>query len=281
MKSAYHQFQPSNCCRSIIEEIWVQESPAEAAAGPTTILPNGRIELVIHYGDPFELMTDAGPKTMTSAHVVGQQHKPVSVKATGMTGVVIVRFYPWSASSLMPQPLPEFTNSLVDLSDVWPESEVARMQDSVHSARTPRERAAAVDAFVCTATKGEGADLACKTSIDLINESWGRQRIDSIAEHLGLSRRQLARRFSSGTGTSPKKMSRLLRAQKAITCIRNGVLVQDVVGMCGYADQSHLIHDVVTHTGKRPSELAIKKNTSLEKHFNAADANGFCGIAYL
>jgi AraC-like DNA-binding protein len=281
MQATYHQFKPSNCCRSIVEEIWVQESPAEPDAMPTTIPPNGRIELVIHFGDPFELITDAGPKTLTSAHIAGQQHNPVSVKATGKTGVIIVRFYPWSASSLMSQPLPEFTDSLVDLPDVWPETTVARLKESVHSASTPRERAAAVDAFICAETEGGGADLACKTSIDLMNKNWGRQKIDSIAAIIGLSRRQLARRFSNGTGTSPKKMSRLLRAQKAITCIRNGVLVHDVVGMCGYADQSHLIHDVVTHTGKRPSELAIKKNTSLEKHFNAADANGFCGIAYL
>lgn len=281
MQAAYHQFKPSNCCQSIVEEIWVQESPAEPEAMPTTIPPNGRVELVIHFGDPFELITDAGPKTLTSAHITGQQHSPVSVKATGKTGVIIVRFYPWSASALMPQPLPEFTNSLVDLADVLPAKEVARLLEGVHFANTPRERAAAVDAFICDTTGGDGADLACKTSIDLMNENWGRQRIDSIAADIGLSRRQLARRFSNATGTSPKKMSRLLRAQKAITCIRNGAQVHDVVGMCGYADQSHLIHDVVAHTGKRPSELTTKKNSSLEKYFNATDASGFCGTAYL
>ncbi len=51
--------------------------------------------------------------------------------------------------------------------------------------------------------------------------------------------------------------------------------------MCGYVDQSHLIHDVVSHTGRRPSELAAKKHTSLDNYFNAADADDFCGLAYL
>ena len=281
METAYHHFGPSDCCRTIIEEIWVQEGPAEPEAEPTTILPRGRVELVIHYGDPFELMTDAGPTKISPAQIVGQQHRPVSVRASGKTGIVIVRFYPWGASTLTPQPLSEFTNSRVDLCDVWSESVVARLTDSVRSAETPPDRAAAVDAFVCSAIRGKEVDAACKTSIDLMNQNWGRPRIDSIAQNLGLSRRQLTRRFSNGTGTSPKKMSRLLRAQKAVTCIRNGLDVHDVIELCGYVDQSHLIHDVVSHTGKRPSELAAKKNTSLDNYFNAADANDFCGLAYL
>ena len=158
---------------------------------------------------------------------------------------------------------------------------ITRLLDRVYSATTPRERAAAVDAFISVELGNEDPDRACEASINLMNSNWGRSRINSIATQLGLSRRQLSRRFSSGTGTSPKKMSRLLRAQKAITCIRNGWHVHDIVDMCGFVDQSHLIHDVVAHTGKRPSELIENENTSLQQYFNAADAEGFCGQAYL
>jgi AraC-like DNA-binding protein len=281
VKAIYHQFSPSNRCKSIIEEIWVQESPEDPTADPTTILPDGRVELVIHYGDPFVLTTDAGPNIMTSGHIVGQQHQPISARATGKTGIVIVRFYPWSASALIPQPLAEFTDSFVDIADVWPRHVVAQLEEDIHAASTPHQRAAVVDQFVCSRSAIEAPDRACRASIDLMNEDWGRSRIDAIAAHLGLSRRQLGRRFSSATGISPKKMSRMLRAQKATACIRSGQDIQDVIERCGYVDQSHLIHDVANHTGKRPSELAIKTPSRLQQFFNAADADDFCGLAYL
>jgi AraC-like DNA-binding protein len=281
MKAAYYQFSPSDRCKSIIEEIWVQDSPEDPSADPTTILPDGRVELVIHYGDPFVLMTDTGPTTMSAGHIVGQQHQPISASATGITGIVIVRFYPWSASALIPQPLAEFTDSFVDIADVWPADVVAQLQEDIHAASTPLQRAAVADRFVCARSAVEEPDRACRATIDLMNEDWGRGRIDAIAARLGLSRRQLGRRFSTGTGISPKKMSRLLRAQKATTCIRNGLDIHDVIGRCGYVDQSHLIHDVVNHTGKRPSELAVREHSRLQQFFNAPDADGFCGLAYL
>jgi AraC-like DNA-binding protein len=281
MKFAYHQFEPSGRCRPYVEKIWVQESEETPGAAPTTILPNGRIELVIHFGDPFVRLTKSGERTMTADHVVGQQHKPVAIRATGYSGVVIARFHPWGAATLIGQPLTEFGDEFVELSQVWPRQAVGQLLQSVHSSATPRQRAVAVENFIVSQLTDGKPDRACKASIDMMNASWGRHRVSSIAARLGLSRRQLNRRFSKGTGTSPKKMSQILRAQKAITCLRNGWHTHDVVAKCGYADQSHLIHGVIAHAGKRPSEIAGNQGSSLQKQFNAPDVNAFCGQAYL
>lgn len=281
MKSTYHHFEPSVRCKALVEEIWVQESDADPDAEPTTILPNGRIELVIHYGDPFVTITDTGPKAMTSNHIVGQQHRPIAVQATGRTGVIIARFFPWSASALLSMPLSEFTDRAVALSDVWSSDTVARLLEQVESAKTPRLRAKVLDQFIVAHLCSNQPDLSCKLPIEMMNGNWGRQRVDDVAMALGISRRHLGRRFDSSVGTTPKKMSCILRAQKAIACIRAGRHAHDVVALCGYADQSHLIHHVVGLAGKSPSEISAAANSNLQRHFNAQDASAFCGQAYL
>ncbi len=75
--------------------------------------------------------------------------------------MIIVRSYPWSASASMPQPLAEFTYFLVDLSDVWPEA----TGRGIDGERSCCQRAATVDAFVCSVTGVEQPDLACKQSL--------------------------------------------------------------------------------------------------------------------
>jgi AraC-like DNA-binding protein len=237
--------------------------------------------LVIHYGDPFVTMTDAGPKAMTSNHIVGQQHRPIAVRATGRTGVIIARFFPWSASAILPMPLSEFTDGAVALSDVWSSDTVQRLLEQVELAKIPRLRAKVVDQFIVTHLCSSEPDLSCKLPIEMMNGSWGRQKVDNIAMALGVSRRQLGRRFDGSVGMTPKKMSCILRAQKAIACLRAGRHAHDVVALCGYVDQSHLIHHVVGVTGKRPSEIAAAGNSNLQRHFNAQDTGAFCGQAYL
>jgi transcriptional regulator GlxA family with amidase domain len=91
-------------------------------------------------------------------------------------------------------------------------------------------------------------------SINTINRGWGRDSVDTVARHFELGRRQFNRRFTRSIGASPKQMSQVLRAQKAIACLRAGVDVQDVVDRCGFTDQSHLIRDVVNHSNRRPTD---------------------------
>lgn len=279
--AAYYRFEPSGRCRPYVETIWVQESGPAIRAAPTTILPNGRIELVVHYGDPFVLITKTRQRKLSSCHIVGQNHIALTVKATGRTGVVIARFNPWSAAALLRQPLPEFSDAIVELTDIWPQQQIDALLDGVHAATSPLQRANAVDRFIAGKIDDGQSDAACMAAIRLMNVSWGRDRIDGIAARLGLSRRQLSRRFNASVGTTPKKISQMLRAQKALACIRAGWSAHDIVSICGYTDQAHYIHDMVAHTGRRPSELCKHAGTELQAFFNASEPGEFCGQNYL
>lgn len=277
----YQEFIPSNTLLDYVESIWVQESDASPEAEPTTVLPTGRIELILHYRDHFSRVVGGDSHAMSLCHVVGQQNKPIRVKATGKTGIVIVRFKPWAAAPLFGDVVPELENRVIDMDRIWPQSVIDDLHQRLLTARTSEQRIKCVEEQIKGEMQNTELDHWCHSVVAAMNESWGNCRISTLAREFGLSRRHFNRRFSKGVGTSPKKLLGVLRVQKAVACLRNGVSVQDVVFRCGYSDQSHLIRDVLTYTGKRPGELCHHPSSQLEQFFNNTNASEYCGQAYL
>lgn len=80
-----------------------------------------------------------------------------------------------------------------------------------------------------------------------------RQRVDSLAADLGLSERQLRRRFQAAAGYGPKTLQRILRFRRFLS-LTDGDLSRRAAE-AGYADQSHLTHDCGELAGLTPAAL--------------------------
>ena len=277
----YQSYRPTPRLREIVEAIWIQESPAVPGCEPTTIVPTGRVELIFHYGEPFVQHINGCTETMALCHVVGQQRQPIVLNSTGTTGIAIVRFTPWGAYSVFGDALADLTGRLVDLDLIWSPGKLANLQQQLLESCNHRERARHAEAFVAERLRDDTPDRLSTASVHAINRSWGRRRVTEIAGDFELGRRQFARRFTRRIGASPKQVSCVLRAQKAITCVRAGMGTHDIVARCGYADQSHFIRDVTTHTGLSPSRLAALTASSAHRYFNSNDVEQFCGMTYL
>jgi AraC-like DNA-binding protein len=93
-----------------------------------------------------------------------------------------------------------------------------------------------------------------------LEASHGSLRIAEIAARLGWSRKRLVARFREQIGHPPKTIARVLRFDRAMQRLREDPEVQwsDVALSCGYADQSHLNHEVREFSGQTPMELAAR-----------------------
>ena len=87
-------------------------------------------------------------------------------------------------------------------------------------------------------------------------------RVSSVAWGLGLSERQLRRRFDAAVGYAPKTLARVLRLQRFLTLVRAPAAGADTGGGlarlaadAGYADQAHLTRECVDLTGVAPTAL--------------------------
>jgi AraC-like DNA-binding protein len=85
-------------------------------------------------------------------------------------------------------------------------------------------------------------------------ESGGRIPVKTLCEELDWSRKRIAARFRDHVGLPPKAASRLLRFERTRTLVERSErpdwarLALD----CGYYDQSHLINDFRSFTGRTP-----------------------------
>ena len=82
----------------------------------------------------------------------------------------------------------------------------------------------------------------------------GRARVGALAEELGWSRRRLVARFREQVGLPPKAAARMIRFDHARALAERSQRPDwaRIAFDCGYYDQSHLINDFRSVTGRTP-----------------------------
>jgi len=78
-------------------------------------------------------------------------------------------------------------------------------------------------------------------------------RIATLAARLGVSERQLERRFVAAVGVSPKRFASLLRFERALPVLDHRAGLASVAQACGYYDQPHLSREIKGLTGNTPA----------------------------
>ncbi len=85
-------------------------------------------------------------------------------------------------------------------------------------------------------------------------------RVDRLAESLGISDRQLRRRFHQAVGYGPKTLDRVLRFRRLVSqaqAVSSGEIdLARVAADLGYADQAHMTRDCLRLSGLTPVQLA-------------------------
>lgn len=90
-----------------------------------------------------------------------------------------------------------------------------------------------------------------------IDNTGGRAKIEEVALAVGLSERQLQRRFNQAVGLTPKQFARVRRL-RSTTVAMLGRELTDWAGLAadaGYTDQSHLTHELNALTGHLPTSF--------------------------
>lgn len=83
-----------------------------------------------------------------------------------------------------------------------------------------------------------------------------------MARRLEVSERHLTRVFRAALGATPKQFARVARISKVVAAARRGTASWAQIALdCGYADQSHRVHEFRAMVGVSPA--ALLRTTSL------------------
>lgn len=265
----YEIFKPAKPLEAYVECIWLLVSnSAPAQANPEIVLPDGKMELVVHFGDYFSISRGDRFTKQARSLLAGQMTQRIFLKPTGMTGMVAARFKASGTSKFFEFPLNEIVDQVVDLDTILGNS-AHQLEERILNASSHRERVAQLEYFLLErlsrSTRDDPfVDQVCR----YITQSAGEYSITNLANLVGLSERQIERKFLTQVGINPKLLSRIARLQKFVSIAKaNPVLtLTDAALACGYYDQAHFIRDFKSFSGVPPSQF-IRQDAVLNNFF--------------
>lgn len=223
----YREHTPHPSLSPFIRCYWTLRGAMKQPAAPTRVFPDGAMEIIFHFAEPFQLLDDGVVRGQASTLLAGQICAPITLLPSASCDVLGIRFHPGGTHPFLRFPQNLVAGRIVNLQDHW-----GRLANDIS---------------------------------DALGESQGVKRIQILERYLlamkpqaqesrmSLSLRQYRRRFEAEVGLPPKLFERIQRFQGALQRIGREPLV-DIALECGYYDQAHLIRDFRQFTGNTPSQ---------------------------
>jgi AraC-like DNA-binding protein len=230
------------------------------------ILPDACVELVVHFRDPFRnSFADGTTNLQPESFVVGQMKQFLEIEPRGASGFVAVRFHARGAYMFLRSPLTEIANSVVPLKESW-NCRANEYTERVVLARGMSARVRIIEEMLLEALReNRRQDCAVERCIQLIQNGTEPIAVTELASTLGLSTRQLARRFQNVVGVTPKEFLRINRFIRAAHRLRErgNTKLTETAYECAYFDQAHFNHDFREFSGMTPREFVVARNVAI------------------
>lgn len=259
----YRELAPPAALAATIQCLWTMEGDArELGSDLQPVLPDGRPELILHLGDPFERIDESGRRERQAALLfAGQLTRQLVLRPTGRIAVAGVRFRADGAAALLEIPQNDLTGLTVPLGDL--SASLGRDLSEVRSATdAPGPAMERLLGRLLPRLAGARPDPRIRSVVDVIDRSRGQVTIGRLAERVGITRRHLERRFQATVGISPKRLARIARFQHALRLL-DALDLPDrgsrTATTCGYADQAHFIRDFGELAGCAPGEHLLRR----------------------
>jgi AraC-like DNA-binding protein len=224
----------------LIDHLWAYDGPSSHRR--KRVFPNGRVELILNFGEPYRVVDGAGVEVCRRAWISGPQVGPVLLQQPAHQHVVGVRLRPSGACAVVARPLHETTGLSVDLADlVGTEADDLLERCEVADSVSSRFRVVAQwigECFVRT----PGMDKAIAWAVTQLDASGGAIPIAELRARTGLSKAQLVEAFRDQVGLAPKLYGRIARFRQTLGHLQHAgkVRLTDLALDAHYYDQPHM-----------------------------------------
>jgi AraC-like DNA-binding protein len=258
----YRDIRPSACLRRFVASFWILEHDGEDDA-PQRIVPDGHSELILNWRQSFESFRLGEWHNQPQCFLAGQIDGPLLLKPRGPAKMLGISFQPDGAARVFPQPMHELSGRFTPVEDLS-----RRLSCNLDHVLESRDPIAAVEcALLSMLNVSRSGDLLVEEAVRRITLAKGGSDLAALSQELGLSIRQLERRFHATVGLPPKLFCRIQRFNNVFRVLGQGGRdwVETAVD-CGYYDQAHLIRDCKRLSGNTPRVL-MAEDGDLARHF--------------
>jgi AraC-like DNA-binding protein len=238
----YREFAPSPPLHAVLSCRWQRDLSDDDAATSTLILPDGCVDLIWRSGRLIVAGLDSTAR-----------RSPVQAG----TSIVGVRLRPGMAGAVFGIPASELLDTQMPLEQLLG-SRASKLSERLAGAKERDAQHLLLEGIVASAIADASPDPLVLAATRRLG--FPGSRVDELADALGLSERQLRRRFHQAVGYGPKTLDRVLRFRRLVSqarAVSNGELdLARLAADLGYADQAHMTRDSVRLTGMPPGRLA-------------------------
>ncbi len=248
----YYTIPPPASLAAFVRMFWVYEIERGDEPYIYRSMADGCAEMVFHYHNTFDEVTDTGIVKQGHAMLQAQSQTYRRFVTYGSFGIFGVYLYPFALPHLFRVSAATASNHMPDLQTLLG-AEGRLLEEQIMTAPCNQARVAILSTFLESKLKNAPLPPAIYAIHHVIHAK-ELMPVNDMAYHFNLSTRQLERKFNELAGFSPKMYTRIMRFQSALKQYDRdaGRTLTDIAYDCGYYDQSHFIRDFKSFSGYHP-----------------------------
>jgi AraC-like DNA-binding protein len=251
-------YEPNIELTEFVKRYWTLDGEKENIPLKNTIVPDGTMKLIFHYGDTYKHHSQDGKVSILPKYfLIGQLTKPYVIEPIGLTGSFVVHFKPNGFLPFTTIPIKEMENKAIPLNKLFGQEGV-ELGIQVLNANSTSERIQIIETFLLKKLADKKTiDNIVESTVETIISTNGQFSVSEFSKSNNVNRRQLARKFSSNIGLSPKQLAKTIRIQTTLKTLLNKEITSltDLAYENKYFDQAHFIKEFKEFTGLTPKEF--------------------------
>lgn len=246
----------------VVSALWYGEG--QVGYQRDRILPTGDSFLLVNLG-PLQYRIEPGPPErrvpFNDIWYSGLQRGPIDTEAPFGNALFGVAFRADGGRPWLGIDAHELRNRIVPLFDLIGAAGLD-LRDRLLECRSLAARFALMESWLSDRLKEQFAPHPLVTwALARIEASGGQAAIEGLAKEAGVSRKHMAELFRHRVGLGAKALARIHRFRAAVELLNGHDRVPwtRLADICGYSDQSHLVHDFQAFSGLAPGEFVRKE----------------------